>query len=170
MPWKLKQLKVIVAVASVVICLIHAEGAERDHLSGALLRRAQRAWLPNGHRLVGVGNRLYRIDSRRRIQWTHDEVQILFDFVYVEATRLVYVTAGDNNFTHNNWGYRDRGLRDMKDGVSAWRGTDLLWQRELPADSSLLVRDRDIYAVYKHRGAMVRLKVHPPRSAALPKD
>ena len=204
MPWKLK-LKVIIVCASAVILQVPAEGADSDHLSASLLRRAQRAWLPNRHRLVVVNNRLYRIDSRRRIQWAHDEHQKLFDFVFVEATGLIYVTAGDNNFCildadsgkelhrvsrngsagfgevkrygrdqclvmDNNCGYRDRGFPEMKDGVSVWHGTDLLWHRELPADSSLLVRGRDIYAVYKHRNEIVRLKVQPPRSAASPKD
>ena len=52
---------------------------------------------PSGRTLATAGDTLYMLDAgRRRVLWKYTVSQVLFDFAYVEATGLVYATAGDN--------------------------------------------------------------------------
>ena len=60
--------------------------------------------------------------------------------------------------TDNNWGYRER-LNDptIKDGVTAWRGTEILWSTELAPGANLIVRGDRIIALTKtHDGIFIK--------------
>ena len=46
--------------------------------------------------LVGVGDNLYLLDDKRKIEWKLPVPQTLYDFAAIESTGLVYITAGDN--------------------------------------------------------------------------
>ena len=50
----------------------------------------------DGGLLVHVGNILYKLDGNYQIVWKHEQTQIIFDYALVEATNLIYGTAGDN--------------------------------------------------------------------------
>ena len=69
--------------------------------------------------------------------------------------------------TDYNGGYRDRNFRDMPDGVSAWRGVKMLWHREIPAEASIQVNGREIYAVYKRKGVTIRKRILPPPQSSI---
>lgn len=70
--------------------------------------------------------------------------------------------------TNNNWGYRERlNNPSIKDGVSAWRGTEALWEQEIPPEARLLVRGRRIFAVTKGKGGRRFYKeIIPPKTSA----
>lgn len=53
--------------------------------------------LPSGRTLAALGGALYLLGTDGRAVWKLDAPQTVFDFAYVGATGLVYVTAGDNN-------------------------------------------------------------------------
>jgi hypothetical protein len=50
----------------------------------------------DGGLLVHIGNTLYKLDGNYQIVWKHRQTQIIFDYALVEATNLIYGTAGDN--------------------------------------------------------------------------
>ncbi|HEX8285660.1 MAG TPA: hypothetical protein VF588_20055 [Pyrinomonadaceae bacterium] len=53
--------------------------------------------LPDGRTLTALDGSLYMLGADRRVVWTLVVTQWIVDFAYVEATGLVYCTAGDNN-------------------------------------------------------------------------
>jgi hypothetical protein len=57
---------------------------------------AQITPLNGGDLLINLGDSLYRINHQQRVVWRHPTPQVVLDYVYVEATNLVYGTAGDN--------------------------------------------------------------------------
>lgn len=66
--------------------------------------------------------------------------------------------------TDNNWGYRDR-LDDptIKDGVTCWRGTEILWSTELPPDANLIVKGGKISALTKTKDGIFIKEVLIPK-------
>lgn len=52
--------------------------------------------LKSGGMFVDVGDTLYRLNDRYQVVWKHREAQWIFDYAFVEATNLIYGTAGDN--------------------------------------------------------------------------
>src|SRR6267143_1975996 len=52
--------------------------------------------LKGGDVLVNLGDSLYRLNHQQRVVWRYQTPQTVFDHAYVEATDLVYGTAGDN--------------------------------------------------------------------------
>lgn len=53
--------------------------------------------LRSGQMLASTGDTLYMLGADRRVVWKHTVTQWVIDFEHVEATGLVYLTAGDNN-------------------------------------------------------------------------
>jgi PQQ-like domain len=53
--------------------------------------------LPSGRTLASAGGTVYMLDDAKRVVWKRNVSWKVFDFAYVGATGLVYVTAGDNN-------------------------------------------------------------------------
>lgn len=52
--------------------------------------------LPNGRTLAESGDVLYLLGTDKRTVWSYAVPQVVIDFAYIEATGMVYVTAGDN--------------------------------------------------------------------------
>jgi hypothetical protein len=159
---------------------------------------------PSGRTLATAGDTLYMLDaSRRRVIWKYTTFQMVFDFAYVEATNLVYATAGDNTmfildastgrelYTDGRNGsaaygavlpygedaclvmdsfgfYRSAYMGDDEptpDGVTAWRGTKMLWHRDVPPDAELQVVGKRIYAVTKTKDRILVREIKAPKSA-----
>jgi hypothetical protein len=66
--------------------------------------------------------------------------------------------------TDDNSGYRWREdfIPPMSDGVSAWRGTTMLWHRELPPDAELRVSGGRIFAVTRTSSRILVKEITPP--------
>lgn len=66
--------------------------------------------------------------------------------------------------TDDNSGYRaaEDFIPPMSDGVTAWRGTKMLWHRELPPDAELRVSGDRIFAVTKTRSRVLVTELNPP--------
>jgi hypothetical protein len=161
---------------------------ERECFDDYETERSQVSVLPSGQMLVGVCDALCMLDADRKVVWEYHVPQMLFNFVLIPATGLIYGTAADNTMfileaasgkelllqngrngsaaygevkpygddiclvTDNNWGYRERNpsIRDsIKDGVTAWRGTEVLWHTELPPGADLIVEGNKILALTK---------------------
>lgn len=157
----------------------------------------------SGHTLAAAGGTLYMLDAdRRRVLWKYSTPQVMFDFAYVEATDLVYATAGDNTMfifdaetgrkLHQNsrngragygavipygadaclvmdsfGGYREAytGGEPMWDGVTAWRGTKMLWHVDVPPDAELQVVGERIYAVTSTKTRILVREIKVPKDA-----
>jgi hypothetical protein len=159
---------------------------------------------PSGRTLAAAGDTLYMLDaSRRRVLWKYSTWQLVFDFAYVEATGLVYATAGDNvmfildastgrelyvegrngragygavlpygedaclvmdSFGGYRAGYGG-GDAPIQDGVTAWRGTKMLWRRDVPPDAELQVVGKRIYAVTKTKSRILVSEIKAPKGA-----
>lgn len=65
----------------------------------------------------------------------------------------------------SNAGYRDR-LNDpsIKDRVTAWRGTQILWSTDFPPDASLVVNGDKILAVSKTKTSLFIKEIAIPKS------
>jgi hypothetical protein len=159
---------------------------------------------PSGRTLATAGDTLYMLDaSRRRVIWKYTTFQMVFDFAYVEATGLVYATAGDNvmfildaatgreRYTEGRNGsasygavipygddsclvmdsfgfYRSAytgGYAPTADGVTAWRGTKILWHVDVPPDAELQVVGKRIYAVTKTKTRILVREIKVPKGA-----
>lgn len=155
--------------------------------------------LSSGRMLVGLHDKLYLLDKRKRIVWQYVTDQLLIDFKATETTNFVYGTGGDNTMfildlasgkelfrdsrngragygqveilgkdiclvTDEFSGYREMRWESsstpnsiMKDGVTAWRGTKMLWHIDFPPDAQLHVNGNTIFAVTQtERGVYVR--------------
>lgn len=64
--------------------------------------------------------------------------------------------------------YRERdrqtGFEPMKDGISCWRGTTKLWNRDFPPDAELLVSGKRILAITKSKNGIYVNEIEPPPS------
>lgn len=157
-----------------------------EALSARDMAEAKVIPLSSGRFLAGIGDTIYMIDHQWRIGWKHREPPILLDFAFVEATRMVYATAGDNTMfildadtgatllresrngkagygavvpygkdqclvMDNFSGYRSTEdfIPPMSDGVTAWRGTKMIWRHKVPPDAELEVSGNRIFAVTK---------------------
>jgi hypothetical protein len=62
--------------------------------------------------------------------------------------------------------YRERGraagIEPMKDGITCWRGTKILWHLEFPPDAELVVSGKSILAVTKSTKAIYINEIVPP--------
>lgn len=65
-------------------------------LKWAKLSESKVVVLPSGRTLAAAGDTLYMLDANKRVVWEYTVTQWVIDFAYVEATGLVYLTAGDN--------------------------------------------------------------------------
>jgi hypothetical protein len=67
----------------------------------------------------------------------------------------------------NFWGYRqklpDPKFEPMKDGLTAWRGTKLLWQVDFPPDAELIVSGKKIFALTRTKTKVYLKEVFLPR-------
>jgi outer membrane protein assembly factor BamB len=157
---------------------------------------------PSGRTLAAAGDTLYMLDAdRRRVVWKHSVPQLVFDFAYVEATGLVYATAGDNTMfildastgrelyadgrngsaaygavlpygedaclVMDSFGFYRAGYRDtdapIQDGVTAWRGTKMLWHADVPPDARLQVVGKKIYAVTTTKNRILVRELKAPK-------
>lgn len=164
--------------------------------------------LPSGHLLINYDDTLYRLDAKGREVWAHGGAQPLIDFAYVEATDLIYGTAGDNvmfildaatgerlhsdsrngsaaygvavpfgkdqclvtdNFAtyRMKWRGTDGGAghEPLKDGITAWRGTEVLWHGDFPPDAEPLVAGGRLYALTKTRTGIYIKPIAVPETA-----
>ena len=157
--------------------------------------------LPSGRRLAAAGYTLYMLGADNRVVWKYEVPQVVIDFAYVEATGMVYVTAGDNfmcildaatgrELAHESrngsaafgrvipygrdaclvmdafGGYRAGhtvGALPMQDGVTAWRGTQVLWRRDVPPDAELQVVGSKVYAVTKTKSRILLKEIQVPQ-------
>jgi hypothetical protein len=159
--------------------------------------------LPSGSMLAGVCNTLYMLDTQRKVVWEYPVPQMLFDFTFIEATGLVYGTAGDNTMfileassgkelvfesrngraaygvvkaygsdqclvTDYYGGYRENNPNPKTipltpDGITAWRGTKVLWHADFPADAELVVNGNKILAVSKTKDGIFVKEIEVPR-------
>jgi hypothetical protein len=64
--------------------------------------------------------------------------------------------------------YRERnraaGEEPMKDGITCWRGTKILWHLDFPPDAELVVNGKRILAVTKSRKAIYVNEIVPPQT------
>lgn len=67
----------------------------------------------------------------------------------------------------DNSGYRsaENYIPTMSDGVSAWRGTKMLWRERLPPDAELRVGGGRVFAVTKTRSRILVKEIFPPGGA-----
>ena len=157
--------------------------------------------LPNGRTLAESGDVLYLLGTNKRTVWRYEVPQVVIDFAYIEATGMVYVTAGDNfmsildaangrelyvNSRNGSAGFgrvipygddeclvmnafggyrvgREVGVLPMQDGVTAWRGTRMLWRRDVPPDAELQVVGSKVYAVTKTRDRILVKEIKVPK-------
>ncbi|HEV3470137.1 MAG TPA: hypothetical protein VG148_12505 [Pyrinomonadaceae bacterium] len=180
----------------------HSLRLDYGGLSPQALDEAKVEALPSGGVLVAAGDTVSMFDGAGGFVWRHEERRPIFDFAYVEATGLVYATAGDNNMfileartgrelhresrngragygavvpfgedqcliADDNSGYRSAEdfIPPMSDGVSAWRGTKMLWHQNLPPDAELRVGGGRIFAVTKTRARILVEEIFPPAGA-----
>ncbi len=70
--------------------------------------------------------------------------------------------------TDNFLFYRERDRRDnlepMKDGITCWRGTKILWHLDFPPDAELVVSGKRILAVTKSKKAVYIKEITPPQT------
>jgi len=158
----------------------------------------------DGGLMVNFGDTLYRLDNRLRVLWKYQTAQLMFDYTYVDSTKLIYGTAGDNvmfvldaNTGKQKTGesrngsagfgltarfgadmclvednfriYREKarlpaGIEPMKDGISCWRGTTKLWERDFPPDADTVVSGEKIFAVTKSKKAIYVREILPPQT------
>ncbi len=67
------------------------KGDERN-----LFAEAKIVPLSDGRLLCGLGDTLYMLNSKRRVEWKYVPSSFVMDFALVESTGLVYGTAADN--------------------------------------------------------------------------
>jgi outer membrane protein assembly factor BamB len=95
------------------------------------------------------------------------------EFSYSRNGRAAYGVAkeyGDDmclvtdNFVMYRDGFRDKGLEPMKDGITCWRGTKILWHLDFPPDAELVVSGKRILAVTKSKTAIYVNEITPPQT------
>jgi hypothetical protein len=69
--------------------------------------------------------------------------------------------------TDNFWGYRnklpDPTFEPMKDRLTAWRGTQRVWEVDFPPDAELIVRGKKIFALTRTKTKVYLKEVFRPR-------
>ena len=53
--------------------------------------------LPDGKMLIGLCDTLFMLNTDRSALWEYHVPQLMYDFVFIPKTGLIYGTAGDNN-------------------------------------------------------------------------
>lgn len=69
-----------------------------------------------------------------------------------------------DSFTFYRMGYSGGGS-PTQDGVTAWRGTKILWHRDVPPDAELQVVGKRIYAVTNTKTRMLVREIKVPKGA-----
>jgi len=59
--------------------------------------------------------------------------------------------------------FRGDNLEPMKDGITCWRGTKILWHRDFPPDAELVVNGKRILAVTKSKKAIYVNEIMAPQ-------
>lgn len=59
--------------------------------------------------------------------------------------------------------FRGTKIEPMKDGITCWRGTKILWHLDFPPDAELVVNGKRILAVTKSRKAIYINEIMPPQ-------
>ena len=70
-----------------------------------------------------------------------------------------------DNFAGYRMG-REAGYAPMQDGVTAWRGTEVLWHAEVPPDAELQVTGTKIFAVTKTRLKVFVKEIRAPKGTS----
>jgi len=52
----------------------------------------------------------------------------------------------------------------MKDGITCWRGTEILWHLDFPPDAELVVNGKRILAVTRSKKAIYVNEIAPPQT------
>jgi hypothetical protein len=60
--------------------------------------------------------------------------------------------------------FRSTKIEPMKDGVTCWRGTKIIWHLDFPADAELVVNGKRILAVTKSKKAIYLKEIIPPQT------
>jgi outer membrane protein assembly factor BamB len=76
--------------------------------------------LRSGRMLAATRDTLYMLGADRRVVWKHTEAQWVFDFAHVEATGLVYLTAGDNHMLILDAATGKTLYRDARNGSAGY--------------------------------------------------
>jgi hypothetical protein len=105
--------------------------------------------LRSGDVLINLGDTLYRLNGQRHIVWSYRTAQMVFDYVYVDATNLVYATAGDNNMFILNATTGKVEFSDSRNGSAAYGVA------EKYGDDMCLVTDNFVMYREKFRGAKI---------------
>jgi len=69
-----------------------------------------------------------------------------------------------DNFVMYREKFRGDGIEPMKDGITCWRGTKILWHLDFPPDAELVVNGKRILAVTKSRKAVYVNEIFPPQA------
>jgi hypothetical protein len=67
-----------------------------------------------------------------------------------------------DNFVMYREKFRNDNIEPMKDGITCWRGTKILWQLDFPPDAALVVNGKRILAVTKSAKAVYVNEIFPP--------
>lgn len=67
-----------------------------------------------------------------------------------------------DNFAMYREKFRGDKIEPMKDGITCWRGTKILWHLDFPPDANLVVNGKRILAVTKSRKAIYVNEIIPP--------
>ena len=59
---------------------------------------------------------------------------------------------------------RSANIEPMKDGITCWRGTRILWRLDFPPDAELVVNGKRIFAVTKSKKAIYVNEIIPPQT------
>jgi hypothetical protein len=67
-----------------------------------------------------------------------------------------------DNFVMYREKFRHDDIEPMKDGITCWRGTKILWHLDFPPDAALVVNGKRILAVTKSKKAVYVNEIVPP--------
>ena len=67
-----------------------------------------------------------------------------------------------DNFVMYREKFRGDNLEPMRDGITCWRGTKMLWHQDFPPDAELVVSGKRILAVTKSKKAIYVKEIVPP--------
>lgn len=69
-----------------------------------------------------------------------------------------------DNFVMYREKFRPSKIDPMKDGITCWQGTRVLWHLDFPPDADLVVNGQKILAVTKSREAIYVKQISPPQT------
>jgi len=89
-------------------------------IEGLEVAKAKTSVLPDGKILIGLCNKLFMLNRDRSALWEYRVPQLLYDFVFIPNTGLIYGTAGDNNMFILEASSGRELLRNSRDGSGAY--------------------------------------------------